>query len=167
MSECRGLSAGRKLIVTVGLPGAGKSTWLAHLGVNAISSDEIRRWISDDPTNQRIHGRVFRTVRYLIVQRMEIGRPVTYVDATNLTAWERRPYIRLGELYDCDVEALFFDVPVEICLLRNHLRPRIVPDEAIVAMAARLTPPSVSEGFSAVTRVVPDVAAAKPLELPL
>lgn len=96
-----------KLIITVGLPGCGKSTYLAKLGVNAISSDEMRRLLADDPTNQTIHRRVFASVRHLIKQRLSIGRPETYVDATNLTRWERRPYIRLGQLYDATVEAIF------------------------------------------------------------
>lgn len=145
-----------KIVLTVGLPGSGKSTWLARQGINAISSDEIRRWIADDPTEQGIHRIVFRTVRFLIVRRIEVGRPVTYVDATNLTRWERRPYIRLGQLYDCEVEAVFFDVPVEICLERNRLRGRNVPEQAILDMQGRLVPPSVGEGFSAVTRVGTD-----------
>lgn len=149
-----------KIVVTVGLPGSGKSTWLARLGVNAISSDEIRRWLADDPTNQRIHRAVFRTVRFLIKRRLEVGRPVTYVDATNVTPWERRPYIRLGQLYDCDVEAVFFDVPVDVCVARNNGRERVVPEEAVRLMARRLVPPSLAEGFSAVTRVVPDAAVA-------
>jgi len=147
-----------KLIITVGLPGSGKSTWLAHLGVNAISSDEIRRWIIDDPTNQTIHRAVFRTMRYLIAQRLKAGRPATYVDATHLTPWERRPYISLGQLYDCEVEAIFFDTPIEICIARNQARSRIVPNEALLMMARKLVPPSVAEGFSAVTRIIPDAA---------
>jgi predicted kinase len=144
---------GAKLVLTVGLPGSGKSTRLARLGVNAISSDEIRRWIADDPTDQSIHRIVFRTVRYLIVQRLAAGRPVTYIDATSLTPWERRPYIRMGQLYDCDVEAVFFDVPVEVCIARNRVRERMVPEEAIREMARRLVPPSEAEGFSTVIRI--------------
>jgi len=143
-------------VVLVGLPGSGKSTWLAGLGVNALSSDEIRRLISDDPTNQNIHRRVFRLLRDLIKERVELGRPATYVDATHLTPWERRPYIRLGQLYGCDVEAVFFDVPLEVCIARNRLRGRVVPREAIEAMARKLAPPSKSEGFARVTTLIFD-----------
>ena len=140
-------------MVLVGLPGSGKLTWLAGLGVNALSSDEMRRLISDDPTNQNIHRRVFRLLRDLIKERLELGRPETYVDATHLTPWERRPYIRLGQLYECDVEAVFFDVPLEICIARNQLRGRVVPREVIESMARKLAPPSTSEGFTRVTTI--------------
>jgi predicted kinase len=145
-----------KIVVLVGLPGSGKSTWLAGLGVNALSSDEMRRLISDDPTNQNIHRRVFRLLRDLIKERLELGRPETYVDATHLTPWERRPYIRLGELYGCDVEAVFFDVPLEVCIARNELRGRVVPREVIELMAKKMVAPSTSEGFTRVTTLIFD-----------
>ncbi|MGD0014207.1 MAG: AAA family ATPase, partial [Bryobacteraceae bacterium] len=83
----------------------------------------------------------------------ELRRPVTYIDATNLTPRERRAYIRMGELYGSDVEAVFFDVPVEVCLERNRRRERVVPDEAVLTMAAKLRPPAVAEGFTRVTVV--------------
>ena len=139
------------MVVLVGLPGSGKSTYLERLGVTAISSDEIRRLLTDDATNQAIHRQVFAVVRQLVRRRLELGMPVTYVDATNLVPKERRPYIKLAELYGADTEALFFDVPVEICRERNRGRTRIVPDEALDRMAARLVPPSVEEGFVRIT----------------
>jgi predicted kinase len=137
-----------RIIVLVGLPGSGKSTYVEKLGAPTISSDAVRGLLADDPRDQSIHGRVFRVMRYLLRQRLEIGRPVTYVDATHLTPRERAPYIRLGELYGCQVEAVFFDVPLEVCRERNRGRDRVVPEEALERMALKLKPPSLKEGFS-------------------
>jgi predicted kinase len=146
-------SEAQRIVVTVGLPGSGKSTYLYRLGVTPISSDVIRQLLADDATDQTIHGLVFGTVRYLLRQRLAIGRPVTYVDATHLTPGERRPYIKIAQRHRCRVEALFFDVPLEVCLERNRTRDRIVPVDAMRKMTAKLVPPSVDEGFSRVTVV--------------
>ena len=79
-----------RIVVLVGLPGSGKSSYLERLGVGGLSSDRIRGLLADDERDQTIHERVFQTVRYLLRQRLEIGRPVTYIDATNLRVEERR-----------------------------------------------------------------------------
>ena len=144
-----------RIVVLIGLPGAGKSAYVARNGLPALSSDAIRRLLADDEDNQTIHRQVFSTLRYLLVRRLRLGRPLTCIDATNLTPSERRPYLAIGRRYGCDVEAIFFDIPVEVCRERNRRRRRRAPDAVIETMAARLVPPSSEEGFSRI-RVIRD-----------
>jgi predicted kinase len=118
-----------------------------------LSSDALRELLADDVNNQNIHALVFRVMRDLLKHRLELKRPVTYIDATNLTPKERRPYIRLADLFDGEMEAVFFDVPIEECIRRNRGRGRIVPDDVIARMAEKLVPPGIDEGFLRVSVV--------------
>ena len=51
------------------------------------------------------------------------------------------------------MEAVFFDLPLEVCRARNARRHRVVPEEAMAKMSAKLAPPEVEEGFSRVTAI--------------
>jgi predicted kinase len=59
----------------------------------------------------------------------------------------------MAERYGCELEALYFDVPVEVCIERNRQRQPKVPEEAIREMARVMIPPAKEEGFTTVIRV--------------
>ena len=137
----------------------GKSTYFRNLGANPISSDAIRLQLADDENDQTIHAIVFDTARYLLLQRLGLKRQVSYIDATNLSIGDRAPWIKIAREQNCEIEAVYFDVPLEVCQARNaSRRHRIVPPGVLEAMALRLVPPTVEEGFTRVEviRCLPD-----------
>ena len=79
--------------------------------------------------------------------------PWNYVDATNLSIHERRQWIKMAKSFGYEVQAVFFDVPLEVCVERHQRRDRVVPEDVMRRMAAKLKAPTFEEGFSKITVV--------------
>jgi len=141
------------VVLTIGLPGSGKTSWFRRRGITPLSSDLLRLMLFDDISEQRYQDLVFSTLRYLLRARMIARMPWNYVDATNLSPRERRGWIKMAQEFGYEVQAVFFDVPAEVCTERNTRRGRMVPDDVMQRMAQKLRPPTFDEGFSKITVV--------------
>jgi len=141
------------VILAIGLPGSGKTTWFKRRGVTPLSSDMLRSILFDDITEQRYQGLVFSTLRSLLRARLIARMPWNYVDASNLAPHERRQWIKMAKGFGYEVHAVFFDVPLEVCLERNRKRERQVKEDVVQRMAAKLKPPAFEEGFAKITVV--------------
>lgn len=135
-------------MLAIGLPGSGKSTWFKRHDIQPLSSDLLRGLLFDNPDEQRFQDLVFSNLRSMLRARLIARRPMSYVDATNLTPQERQSWIKLAHDYAYEVHALYFDVPLEACLERNRKRNRTVGDEVMRHMAGKFRPPAFEEGFT-------------------
>ena len=141
------------VVLAIGLPGSGKSTWFKRHNVTPLSSDMVRSLLFDDIREQRFQDLVFSNLRSMLKARLIAKRPMNYVDATNLTPQERQHWIKLAKDYHYEVHAVFFDVPLDVCVERHNRRDRVVPEDVMRRMAAKLKPPSFQEGFAKITVV--------------
>lgn len=141
------------VVLAVGLPGSGKSSWFKRHNINPLSSDLVRALLFDDPTEQRFQELVFSNLRSMLRARLIARRPLNYLDATNLTPHDRQSWIKLAKDLGYEVQAVYFDVPLEVCLARNQRRQRIVSEDVMRRMAEKLKPPTFEEGFSKITVV--------------
>ena len=141
------------VVLAIGLPGSGKSSWFKRHSITPLSSDLLRALLFDDAQEQRFQDLVFSNLRSMLKARLLARRPLNYVDATNLSPHERRSWIKLAKDFGYDVHAVFFDVPLEVCLERNRRRQRVVKEDVMHRMAGKLKPPTFEEGFSKITVV--------------
>lgn len=125
-----------ELLLFIGLPGSGKSTFYAQKFLN---------------THVRINRDMLRTEtreKILIEACLRAKQPFV-LDNTNVTREKRAGYIAQAKAARFRIVGYFFDCPVKEALQRNEQRigKARVPAVAIHAMAKKLEPPQLDEGF--------------------
>ena len=141
------------VVLAIGLPGSGKSSWFKRHNITPLSSDLLRSLLFDDPNEQRFQDLVFSNLRSMLKARLIARRPMNYVDATNLTSHDRHSWVKLAKDFGYEVHAVFFDVPLEVCLERNQKRDRVVGEDVLRRLASKMKQPTFEEGFTKITVV--------------
>ncbi len=145
-----------RLIVLVGLPGSGKSSYAEQFkavddaictGVTVIhSSDAIREELFGDAGSQEDNGRVFELMRKRTVEDLRADKTVIY-DATNVTRKARKSAIACAHPTHDTVECHIVWAEPEECIRRDSLRERKVGPAVIDKMLRRWQSPWLDEGF--------------------
>ncbi len=112
------------LVVLVGPSGAGKSTFARRhfLPTEVVSSDACRGLVADDENDQTVTGEAFDLLHTIVDKRLALGR-LTVVDATSVQPHARKSLIDLARRHHVFATAIVFDVPRQVCEVRNAARP--------------------------------------------
>ena len=142
-----------KLVILVGVPGSGKSTfgkeYANEHNLIVVSSDELRQTLFGDATNQEHNKVLFNIIDRIVDELLRDGLSVL-LDATNLSVWSRKRFIQKAERYLVHASALVIHTSLETAKRRNAARERVVPDSVIERMYKGLEMPTTEEGFDEV-----------------
>lgn len=143
------------LFVMIGIPGAGKSSFIEqnlkqkYPNLEVISTDAIREELCGDASDNSRDKEVFPLSQERMRNALSKGQPVVY-DATNVSKKDRRRlFSSLGRLdKSTQKHAIVVLAEPEVAIANQEKRTRFVPDYAIYRMMARFQMPTKSEGFS-------------------
>jgi predicted kinase len=145
--------ADRCLIVLVGPPGSGKSTWARQNrhGVVHVSQDDLIDAITPGGFDH-MYRSVYRAAEDAAARAALQADYTVIVDRTNRTRAHRERWLALAREASCRAIAVVMLTTEELCRERNAKREgnRHVSEERMGRMFAALEPVSLDEGFAAV-----------------
>ena len=145
----------KKLYLTVGVPGSGKSTYIQNLtnsvGRVRVSRDLIRfALVNENEDYFSKEPEVFN--KFIAAIQFCLDAPIyeaIYVDATHISEKARNKVLDRLNLKNIEIHILYFDTELDKCLERNDKRSgrECVPKSAIYNMHKSLTKPTFNEKY--------------------
>lgn len=136
------------LYLTIGMPGAGKSTLSAKLDAEVYSSDSIRKELTGDVCGETKGAVEFYLMNLRTQQALRAGLNVVS-DATSLSKKARHSAMKNVEGIPHKTIGLFFNCLREDsdCRNLNPDRDKHVPDDALERLWGNIEVPEMDEGF--------------------
>lgn len=142
-----------KMIMMVGLPGSGKSTFAKEYAEEndciVISSDDMRELYFGDVNDQSNNKELFEVIHSAIKSHLRCKQSVVF-DATNIDSKKRKAFLDSIAFIECEKYCVVCATPYEVCLNNNKYRDRNVPEDVIKRMYTHFQMPHVFEGFDAI-----------------
>lgn len=143
----------KTLWLTAGVPGSGKSTFIAseanEPGVRIISRDEIRfKLLKDGDSYFKNEDAVWNMYVDAIKDSLQENKH-TIIDATHLNERSRNKILDRLNLDDVDINVIYFKVPLNVCIDRNSQRTgrAFVPTDVITKMYTSYRYPNFNEKY--------------------
>lgn len=141
------------LFYTVGLPGAGKTTFAASLsawcGAPHLRGDLIGLQLFRFPTFSPEQRRaVYAEMNRRVAENLQKGRHIIYDAAVNTRA-QREQLASLAQQYNATAVGIFVEVPTPLA----QKRAATLRDASIVGPVARLIPPEIFAKYAAAFEV--------------
>lgn len=132
-------SKSQEIILMVGYPGSGKSTWVDKSLPNYV----ILR--GDD---LKLTPRILKAAKEPIENKKSVA-----IDATNPTVEKRAEYVAFANKYNLPIRCVHVNTSYDESLVRNNLREKPVPKIVFNVYRKRFVPPTKGEGFEDVVIV--------------
>lgn len=157
-----------EFVMLVGVAGAGKSTFARYLSklrhYEICSSDAIRGELWGDESDQREPNKVFQVMLQRTRAALSEGRSIIY-DAANIEEKYRLQILQQISNYDCRKVCIVFIERPEVCVARQDLRERKVPEHIIWRQIRKFQTPHYCEGWDDIIILNPDSYSDEEVEV--